>query len=110
MSRLDLWNKAAILKNLWSFAHKKDRLWIRWINDFYLKHSNVFSYVVPNTASWMLAKIFDSRHLVMNLQDLNDCAPNGHFSVKLTYKKLLGNILSFLGRLLGVIIRLLLGV
>ena len=28
LSRLDLWNKAAMLKNLWSFAHKKDRLWI----------------------------------------------------------------------------------
>ena len=51
LSRLDLWNKAAMLKNLWALAHKKDRLWIRWINDYYLKHSDVFSYVVPSTAS-----------------------------------------------------------
>ena len=79
-----------MLKKLWSFAHKKDRLWIRWINDYYLKHSDVFSYIVPSTASWMLAKIFDSRHLVANLQDLNDCAPHGHFSRKISYKKLLG--------------------
>ena len=38
----------------------------------------------------MLAKIFNSRHLVVNLQDMNDCAPHGHFSMKIAYKKLLG--------------------
>ena len=90
LSWLDLWNKAAMLKNHWSFAHKKDRLWIRWINDYYLKHSDVFSYVVPSVTSWMLAKIFDSRHLVENLHDLNACAPHGRFNMKIAYKKLLG--------------------
>ena len=79
-----------MLKNLWSFAHKKDRLWFRWINDYYLKHSDVFSYIVPSITSWMLAKIFNSRRLVVNLQDQNDCAPHGHFSMKIAYKKLLG--------------------
>ena len=29
LSWLDLWNKDAMLKSLWSFAQKKDRLWIR---------------------------------------------------------------------------------
>ncbi|XP_057529827.1 uncharacterized protein LOC130808368 [Amaranthus tricolor] len=90
LSRLDLWNKVAMLKNLCSFAHKKDRLWFRWINDYYLKHSDVFSYIVPSITSWMLAKIFNSRRLVVNLQDQNDCAPHGHFSMKIAYKKLLG--------------------
>ena len=79
-----------MLKNLWSFAHKKDRLWIRWINNYYLKHSDVFNYIVPSTIFWMLAKIFDSMRLVVNLQNLNDCAPHGHFGMKIAYKKLLG--------------------
>ena len=38
----------------------------------------------------MLTKIFDSRHLIENLPDLDACVPHGRFGMKIAYKRLLG--------------------
>lgn len=31
------WNKAAVIKHLWSLTHKKDKLWVVWVHTYYIK-------------------------------------------------------------------------
>ncbi|XP_075074296.1 uncharacterized protein LOC142161947 [Nicotiana tabacum] len=49
---LMLWNKAAIAKICWDLAHK-EKLWIRWINAYYIKHQQIQTMPIPKQASWM---------------------------------------------------------
>ncbi|XP_075077303.1 uncharacterized protein LOC142164039 [Nicotiana tabacum] len=50
---IPLCNKAAIAKTCWVLAHKQDKLWIRWINAYYIKHQQVQQMPIPQQASWM---------------------------------------------------------
>lgn len=34
---IKLWNQAAICKLLWNIAKKKDKLWVKWVHEFYIK-------------------------------------------------------------------------
>ncbi|XP_048503044.1 uncharacterized protein LOC125498803 [Beta vulgaris subsp. vulgaris] len=34
---MNLWNKAAMLKLLWAIAYKSDRLWVKWVHEYYIK-------------------------------------------------------------------------
>ncbi|XP_060212008.1 uncharacterized protein LOC132639585 [Lycium barbarum] len=57
--------KAAILKHLWAVALKKDSLWIRWINIFYIKNKPLESFPIPKAASWVVRKILQTRDLLL---------------------------------------------
>nr|XP_016468578.1 PREDICTED: uncharacterized protein LOC107791096 [Nicotiana tabacum] len=48
-----LWNKAAIAKICWDLAHKQEKLWIRWINAYYIKQQQLQHMPIPYQASWM---------------------------------------------------------
>ena len=48
---LHLWNEVLLLKSLWALAYKKDRLWIKWIPDYYLKEVDIMHFRVPSSAS-----------------------------------------------------------
>lgn len=45
-----LWNKAAICKLLWAASTKQDTLWIKWIQNFYIKDKALDSMVTPKQA------------------------------------------------------------
>ena len=69
----NLRNKVLLLKSLWDLTTKKDRLWIKWVNDYYMKGVNIMHIKVSSTASWMLSRIIDSRDLLSNWDDLEVC-------------------------------------
>ena len=46
-----IWNKAAILKLLWAIAFKQDKMWVRWINAYYMKRSNVMEVNLSNNTT-----------------------------------------------------------
>ncbi|XP_019233130.1 PREDICTED: uncharacterized protein LOC109213753 [Nicotiana attenuata] len=50
---LPVWNKAAIAKTCWDLAHKHDKLWIRWVNAYYIKQQLLQHMPLPQQASWM---------------------------------------------------------
>lgn len=45
------WNKATILKMLWNLHMKSDKLWIRWIDAYYLKGENIMQWKVKDSSS-----------------------------------------------------------
>lgn len=47
-------NKAAIAKTCWDLTHKQDKLGIRWINAYYIKHQQLQQMPIPQQASWMV--------------------------------------------------------
>lgn len=47
LTNLKLWNKAAIAKTCWDIAHKKDKMWIRWITVYYIKRQDIRNHANP---------------------------------------------------------------
>lgn len=54
---LKLWNNAAVLKLLWAIHEKKDALWIRWVNAYYIKNESVEHCPIPLNATWVVRKV-----------------------------------------------------
>ncbi|XP_059294457.1 uncharacterized protein LOC132047424 [Lycium ferocissimum] len=85
------WNKAAICKLLRNLCRKANKLWVKWVHAYYLKHQSVWTFF-PNQASWMLKKIFKA---VGTLEaagiDEQQITNASTFSIKQVYLKLRGN-------------------
>ena len=45
------WNRAALIKNVWSIATKKDNLWVKWVHNVYIKHEEWWGYKAPPQSS-----------------------------------------------------------
>lgn len=82
---IPVWNDVALLKSLWALAYKKDRLWIRWVHDYYIKGADLLHYLIPSSASWMLARIIDSRRHVSGWHELQQWGVTGKFNIKEAY-------------------------
>ncbi|KAH6801336.1 hypothetical protein C2S52_001800 [Perilla frutescens var. hirtella] len=60
-----IWNKAAICKLLWSISHKSDKLWVKWIHGYYIKHQDLTTINIPSQASWVVRKILAARNTIL---------------------------------------------
>lgn len=85
-----LWNKAAICKLLWAIANKKDRLWVRWIDIYFLKGKN-HQALDTGKLSRMLRKVFHCQQMVDDCGGWIIVMYNGNYSIKLMYHQLQGN-------------------
>lgn len=58
LSILDIavWKRATISKLLWYICYRKDKLWVKWVYNYYIKGEQVWG-VVPKQASWVVQKI-----------------------------------------------------
>lgn len=61
---MELWNKAAISKLLWDVAFKFDKLWVKWVNAYYIKRLDINTVAISANSSWLLRKIIDCRGLL----------------------------------------------
>lgn len=82
---LKIWNEVVLLKSLWALAYKNDKLWIKWVHDYYLKGADIMQYRMPSTASWMLCRIIDSRTQVLDWNALSSFVSIGKFNVQKAY-------------------------
>ncbi|XP_057250781.1 uncharacterized protein LOC130591469 [Beta vulgaris subsp. vulgaris] len=46
------WNIAAVGKLAWCIAQKQDNMWVKWVNEMYIKEQQWSNYIAPGTASW----------------------------------------------------------
>ncbi|KAH0730467.1 hypothetical protein KY289_001655 [Solanum tuberosum] len=65
---LKLWNKAAILKQLWNIARKKDCLWTQWMHNYFIKNRGIETITIPTAASWVVRKILGTRDMLIQTQ------------------------------------------
>lgn len=45
------WNVVAMGRYTWAIASKKDTLWLKWINEVYVKQDNWWEYTHPSNSS-----------------------------------------------------------
>lgn len=92
-----LWNLAAMGKQIWNLAMKRDSLWIRWIDGIYLKGADIWSYVPPQQTNWHWSKLLKMRDLLMPAMCNNTWtrASDGLYSVNSGYNWLKGEATPF---------------
>lgn len=78
-----LWNRAAICKQLWALAHKKDTLWVKWVHCYYLKHN-----YIPTQTSWVMRKFLSAKKWLQNTTDVVNTLSKFVVHDKLVIKKL----------------------
>lgn len=83
-------NKAAIRKQLWAIALKKERLWVQWLHAYYIKNDALMRIPIPKNASWMLEKILKVRELIHEWGSWQDVATSTKFYIPKAYSKLMG--------------------
>lgn len=61
---LKTWNKASILRHLWSVCLKADTIWIKWVPTYVLKRPRIWKAKILNEASWTIRKLLNLREVV----------------------------------------------
>lgn len=89
---LCLWNKVAILKQLWVVAMKKDYLWIKWVHSYYIKDQDLEHKPIPKFAAWVIRKIMETREVLQVhsmqgtlIDKLKTLQVHDHFWIKQAY-------------------------
>ncbi|XP_019258455.1 PREDICTED: uncharacterized protein LOC109236703 [Nicotiana attenuata] len=98
-----LWNKAAILKQLWALTMKKDALWIKWTHCYYIKQKEVDTMDTPNTTAWVVRKIIEAKKDLLKVSTvqtslttaLADMEKQGRFQIQKTYIQMLPQFPSY---------------
>lgn len=86
-----MWNRAAICKLLWCLTLKKDRIWIKWVYEYYIKGADVYDMAVPRQSSWIIRKIIEARDYLKTIQNGRDWIQKSAFSIKDLYKTFVRN-------------------
>ncbi|XP_056698108.1 uncharacterized protein [Spinacia oleracea] len=68
---LTVWNKAAVLKHCWALSIKQDRLRIKWMHTYYVKHHNFRTMQVPNGLTWSMRKIWAHREVFVDSGEID---------------------------------------
>ncbi|XP_058783735.1 uncharacterized protein LOC131658460 [Vicia villosa] len=59
------WNATTMIKLLWNVQAKKDKLWVKWLNAYYIKGLDVQEWQIPHDCSWIIKEIMKSRALII---------------------------------------------
>ena len=90
IKKIQEWNIAAIGKYVWAIGVKKDNLWIKWINELYIKNGNWWEYQPPTTSSWYWKKLCEVKdRLKRDITEAQLMQMNS-YKIKDVYKLLVG--------------------
>ncbi|XP_074318343.1 uncharacterized protein LOC141655150 [Silene latifolia] len=59
-----IWNKAAVGKLVWWISSKADHLWVRWVNQIYIKNEAWQGYSPKTDASWYWKKLCKTKNIL----------------------------------------------
>lgn len=84
---------AAVCKQVWNIASKKDTSWVRWINAVYLKGDNFWDHNAKADSAWYWRKLNKIKLKIPNLIEGDKWKPSkkGIFSISSCYKALQNN-------------------
>lgn len=70
---LDIWRTVMCGKLLWNLSEKKDKLWVRWVNLYFIKNSDVLKYEPGIACSWMIKSAFKNKDRTVNTGNWTIC-------------------------------------
>ena len=73
-----------------AIAFKADKLWMQWIDAYYLRRANILTVTTSNNISWILINIIKTRCLLDEFGGWDAVVENGKFSIKSVYRILQG--------------------
>ncbi|XP_010678145.1 uncharacterized protein LOC104893708 [Beta vulgaris subsp. vulgaris] len=86
------WNKAAMTKYVWAIASKQDSLWIKWVNNVYIKGADWWTYQAPQNSSWYWKQICKVKEEIQRVYRQREITNMPRYSVKKVYEKLIGSM------------------
>ncbi|KAH0639416.1 hypothetical protein KY285_036002 [Solanum tuberosum] len=87
-----IWNEAAIAKYVWNIAKKADNLWVKWVNQIYLKGRELWQYQPPTDNCWYRRKICVIKDKFALGYDGNRWVANkGEYTIQSGYQWRIGN-------------------
>ncbi|XP_043717558.1 uncharacterized protein LOC122665470 [Telopea speciosissima] len=67
IKRIKEMNIAGIMKQIWWIASKQDRLWVKWVQQRYLKQESLWTVKGLNNCSWVWRKVLKYRDKALPL-------------------------------------------
>jgi len=61
IKKLEEWNRAAIMRHIWSLLAKAGSLWVAWVKENLLKGKSFWQIKVPQTCTWSWRKLLKLR-------------------------------------------------
>ncbi|XP_058783305.1 uncharacterized protein LOC131657981 [Vicia villosa] len=88
---LETWNKVMMLKLLWNIHMKANKLWIRWLDTYFMKGVPILQWPVSKTGSWIFNCKLKCRNLIHNGDAWQKAVLHGRFKAASIYKELRGD-------------------
>ena len=90
---LSSWNLSLLSKGLWNLQSKKDSLWVKWVNHFYMKDRPFWEYVPEKQDSQIVRYLSQIRDRIVieegskqaALDRISQWVDKGNFIVKASY-------------------------
>ncbi|XP_020262713.1 uncharacterized protein LOC109838703 [Asparagus officinalis] len=90
------WSYAAAAKLLWMIHLKKDLLWIKWVHEYYMRHTNIWQVRARVHDSWAWKQLTKARDMMLNkfgsisrLQNvISSCSLNDRVKISSIYRVL----------------------
>ncbi|XP_057478807.1 uncharacterized protein LOC130766129 [Actinidia eriantha] len=91
---LQAWNLALLSKSIWNLQSKKDSLWVKWMNQIYIKSPSFWEYTPAKQDSQLIRQLAIIRDRIVMIEGtdllalnrLNQWAESGKFNVKACYE------------------------
>ena len=84
------WNQDALFKHAWAVEHKKDILWVRWVNHVYMKGRSFWDITPTANCSWYWKKILEVRDMFAEKGDLEKFKKGSTYKIQDGYRYLVG--------------------
>ncbi|XP_058776403.1 uncharacterized protein LOC131650721 [Vicia villosa] len=90
ITSLKEWNIASMGKLFWNIQAKADKLWVKWVNTYYLKHADALDWQHKN-CSWILANVFKCRDKIKMTAAWSTCMLTGSYKTASFYDEIRGD-------------------
>jgi hypothetical protein len=61
IKKLDEWNRAAMMRHIWSFFVWVGSLWVAWVKEMMLKGRSFWQVSIPQNCTWSRRKLLKVR-------------------------------------------------
>ncbi|XP_048489873.1 uncharacterized protein LOC104908908 [Beta vulgaris subsp. vulgaris] len=86
-----IWNLAVVGNLAWCIAKKQDNMWVKWVNEIYIKEQRWSSYAAPTTVSWAWKYICQAKDEMSVKLGGDQWLQDNKFSIKKYYTTLNGS-------------------